>query len=605
MHKQKIISRVMLVTILFVFPTFLGLLEINKDRPKTYVADISNNDDGVFTHNARNKALFGRWILENDDWNPIFQYPLYTYVWYTFFNLFGVGFAQGRLPSVIFGLLSLIFFYKAVSKGYNKKIAVIATIFLGYNFILIMYNSSMMVEAFMIFFIVLSFYFWEIAIRKYAYLLLVGFFCFLAIIAKPSSFWFLGTCIFSLLPILITGIRKRDFILVRKVVAYFSLGLITCVLLYLFIFFIPHFDLIKLNLMDNQIKRITGLHEWSKPPVPFLYKIVTMPFNTQFFVRNPIISLFAFIYLIYFVTNLTKDFKKSDYMDFFVLNWIFFMFVFFVLFHNPIRREIAMTPALAVFSAIAVVKIKDIFGNKNKQGRFRTSLRWLLALMLTYMLLGNIIMYGFKNITSIFHPILLQILSNLNLRLPPFRSNALDAAISSLFAITLTIFIILFIRAIKLDLAIAKKIKIANAKKITILFILIIISSIFINIGQYVWWLLTYEDSMYRASKELGKILPENTKVYGDFTPGLAMENKIISVYFEAPLMNYKNRFERDDIRYVLIILKREFSDNRKEVEEWKEHYPNMKLMRVFYINDAEGTEIGLFDKFPKGEQLH
>lgn len=597
MSKKKFILTVTLIIILFVFPIFLRSFKITKDRPKTFEVDIANHDDGIFTHNARNKALFGKWILDNDDWNPIFQYPFFMYTWYVFFKLFGVGFFQGRLLSTIFGLLSLIFFYKAVKKGYTKNTAVIATLFLSYNFILMMYHTSMMVETFMIFFIVITLYFWEIATRKYGYLFLVGFFCFLAIIAKASSIWLLGTCVFSLFPLLLKNIKKKNFLPSKnkKIILYFGAGLMICALLYLFLFFMPNYSYIKLNLIDNQIQKIMGTREFDKPSVPFLYKVSTMPFNTQFFVRTSIISIMAFVYIIYFITSLPKDFKRSDYMDFFVLNWVFFMFVFFVLFHNPIRRSVAMIPALAILSARAIINIRKLF--VNVKSKFKLFIKNASMLILIYIIVGNIIMYGFGSIIREFHPVVLRVISILGLNLPPFQSNALNAVLSAVFAFIFAVIVLIFIKITKLDIRLKNKIKRIKILKVAILFVAL---SLLLNLGQYGVWLSKYDASFYRASRELGRLLPENTKVYGSFSAGLSMENKIIPVYPECPLINCEDRFEREDIRYILITLKSYFGETKDEVVEWKQHYPNLKLIKIFYVNDAEGTEIGLFDKFPE-----
>lgn len=213
------------------------------------------------------------------------------------------------------------------------------------------------------------------------------------------------------------------------------------------------------------------------------------------------------------------------------------------------------------------------------------------------MVIVNIIMYGFKNIITMFHPVLIKILFILSLNLPPFASNALDATISAVFAFILAGIILFFVRKTKLNQVLANKIRKIQTHK---LIILVVMLSVCINLGQYISWSLRYDDSFYMASKELGQILPNNELVYGMFSTGLSMENKIIPVYHEVPLINHKNRFERDDIRYVLIVLKSDFHTGEKEVAEFKEYYPKLKLIRIFYINEAEGTEIGLFDKFPE-----
>ena len=46
------------------------------------------HDEGAWVHNARNKALFGQWRL--DEWNPVFIAPVFTSLEYLSFSAFGV-----------------------------------------------------------------------------------------------------------------------------------------------------------------------------------------------------------------------------------------------------------------------------------------------------------------------------------------------------------------------------------------------------------------------------------------------------------------------------------------------------------------------------------
>lgn len=55
-------------------------------------------DEGFWTHNARNKVLFGRWVM--DDWNNMYASPLSHWLQYPLFRLMGVGLVQARVLSV-------------------------------------------------------------------------------------------------------------------------------------------------------------------------------------------------------------------------------------------------------------------------------------------------------------------------------------------------------------------------------------------------------------------------------------------------------------------------------------------------------------------------
>ena len=67
------------------------------DPPWTTTVGIVWHDEGAWVHNARNRALFGRW--SEDAWNPMFIAPVFTGLEYVSFSLFGVGVWQARLVS--------------------------------------------------------------------------------------------------------------------------------------------------------------------------------------------------------------------------------------------------------------------------------------------------------------------------------------------------------------------------------------------------------------------------------------------------------------------------------------------------------------------------
>jgi len=59
------------------------------DPPWRTTVGVVWHDEGAWVHNARNKALFGQWRL--DEWNPVFVAPVFTALEYVSFAAFGVG----------------------------------------------------------------------------------------------------------------------------------------------------------------------------------------------------------------------------------------------------------------------------------------------------------------------------------------------------------------------------------------------------------------------------------------------------------------------------------------------------------------------------------
>ena len=86
--------------------TALRTLWLRADPPNTSVG-IVWHDEGAWTHNARNRALWGVW--RTDDWNPVYVAPVFTALEYVSFRELGVGLWQARLVPVISGLVAIAF----------------------------------------------------------------------------------------------------------------------------------------------------------------------------------------------------------------------------------------------------------------------------------------------------------------------------------------------------------------------------------------------------------------------------------------------------------------------------------------------------------------
>ncbi len=81
---------------------------LTSDPPTIAAVGIVWHDEGAWTHNARNRALWGVW--RTDDWNPVFIAPVFTALEYVAFREFGVGHSgrRGVVP-VVSGLVAIAF----------------------------------------------------------------------------------------------------------------------------------------------------------------------------------------------------------------------------------------------------------------------------------------------------------------------------------------------------------------------------------------------------------------------------------------------------------------------------------------------------------------
>src|SRR5713101_6721323 len=82
---------------------FLRINGLTADAPRDLTWSLSPyTDEGFMVQNAKNKLLFGHWLL--DDFFRMAVSPLFSVIMFFNFKLFGFGFSQARMVSVLFGL---------------------------------------------------------------------------------------------------------------------------------------------------------------------------------------------------------------------------------------------------------------------------------------------------------------------------------------------------------------------------------------------------------------------------------------------------------------------------------------------------------------------
>lgn len=151
-------------------------------------------DEGYWAYNARNAFLFNRWIIDGFN-QSLATAPLYSALVYLSFKLFGLGYSQVRLVSALLSWSTLVVLYFFIKDVWNRKSAIIAVIILGFNSVFLMYNRLGLVESSMIFFLVLTFYFFYKGNTRNIFHILAGFTFSMAILTKITVFYFIPAII--------------------------------------------------------------------------------------------------------------------------------------------------------------------------------------------------------------------------------------------------------------------------------------------------------------------------------------------------------------------------------------------------------------------------
>src|SRR3954463_11943396 len=174
------------------------------DPPWRSTVGVVWHDEGAWTHNARNKALFGAW--RQDEWNPVYIAPVFTALEYASFASFGVGLRQARLVSEIAGVISVLLLALGVRRIAGTPAALIAGALAATNYVYVMYDRAALMEALMAAFIVASWYCSTRAERQPAWGALAGVCATLAFFTKASAAFYIAALVLS---VMASGVRRK------------------------------------------------------------------------------------------------------------------------------------------------------------------------------------------------------------------------------------------------------------------------------------------------------------------------------------------------------------------------------------------------------------
>jgi 4-amino-4-deoxy-L-arabinose transferase-like glycosyltransferase len=291
-------------------------------------------DEGYWSHNARNSALFGQRVL--DQWDARAVSPIFASIQTVMFRLFGVGFIQVRLIGIISSLLITIAVYFLVRKSYDAGTAFFCATLITLSYPMLVLGRQGILDPFA------------------AALVVIAFLC-----AESNSKWivllsgvlFVAACvtkylmIFAAIPLLFS---VKD----RKV---FVGGVIAAGVLWLFGNYFPNQEL-----LTSYGKYYSSQQSWQISAV--IKNIVLQPFYL-YFVKTPAILFFGNLMLWYLLFAPKSKMEKTIWL------WLLTGIVFFALWrYRPIRYYTSLLPPLACLAGMAFTRIADV--EKDLRSRF-------------------------------------------------------------------------------------------------------------------------------------------------------------------------------------------------------------------------------------------
>ncbi len=557
---KKGFFKIFIIILILLFSFGLRIYAPTADLP----ADISFSgsiytDEGNQCHNSRSKILYDEWYP--DDWRISNYNPVVSFIKYIIFKFFGVGLIQERLVTYIFAFLSLLVFYLILKSYFDFGFTILGTFLLGINFFLVMYNKIGTFETPMIFWMILALYF----IEKFRsgnnpiFLAFSGASAFMAFIFKNISGYFVPVPIVAVLLWLFFSNKNQTKTLRiwLKNVTFVLLGIMVIFLIWLVLFYIPNREWI--NSVPGQYISNQVLPKNIGQAIRNFYGF---NWKEQFY-KIPVMWLVSILYIPLFFRILIK--KKSNITEigfflYFLSNTLFFMFMN----HRPTRYLIPVIPAMIFMTIVFLQKIyymsSDIPFNYSilqKGFLFVFDVIWL-SLAFNFCL--------FPLYTIYIHSIQIPPLS-----IKYFIASALLVSIVYLLKI---VFYKYFKARVKF-----------NMKYVSLpVIVLLLGTSFFINIANYLKWDRDKTYSVINISHELDKKL-ENAYIAGLTAPVAVLENRHKSLFLYPEFVNWdKNTFNRYPLTHALIASFNQEITNF--FRQWPERMQKAKLLRVYNVKE-------------------
>jgi 4-amino-4-deoxy-L-arabinose transferase-like glycosyltransferase len=528
------------------------------DPPWVTTVGVVWHDEGAWTHNARNQALFGQW--STDAWNPLYIAPVFTGLEYASFATFGVGTWQARLVSEVTGCLSVMLLALGVRRSAGREAGLIAGALLATNYVYVMWNRAALMEASMVAFMVFAWYCYVRAQTRPIWGILAALCALLAYFTKAAAVFFVVALALDALLALIRP-SVADTAHARRAARMTLIGLTVWGLLALALFVGPHWSEYRFYNWQMSVTRKPSYDLRS-----IVNRITWFPIVHDIFTRMWFTVLVGTAAIFSTLTR-WRAVPAGERL----LVWWVCLGLAELLVHDVSneRRFIFFIPALVALTALVLGRDRRLL----EPGDARITRRHLLIATpligyASYIVLGSLARL----------PFLYEVR-------PGVRLSAALAAVATA---------LLYLGWPRVQTFLAGRQWSTSAA----LALVAVVSAG--QVAQFVQWAMFRTYKNYLTSVELGTLLPPGTLVHGKLANGLALENKIRPIFVGREFGNYADRKQRDDVRYILTYVAPDVGYEGTVIRDVLEAYPNRIIIKTFDV--AESTtghdRAALIDKF-------
>jgi 4-amino-4-deoxy-L-arabinose transferase-like glycosyltransferase len=560
--------RVCLFAIAAVAILLRGLFPL-ADPPWQIPVGVVWHDEGAWTHNARNMALFGTWVT--DRWNPMYLAPVFNALEYVSFRIFGVGLWQARLVSEALGFASVLLVAGAVRRAAGRTAGAMAGALTATNYVWVMWNRAALLETAMVVPMAAALYAYARAERTAGWRAiswgaLAAACAVTAFFSKAAAAFFLA----ALFAVAAAGLwdawrrpgRGREPALAADAHRGVVLGLVAVTAVAAAVFVIPYWTEFRFYNWQMSVTRKPS-YTWEA----FVDRASWLPVVHDFFTRQWALLLLALGALF----STLAGWRRATAVERLSVAWILFGCAELI-FHDVgnERRFVFLVPPLIALAAIVLGRDRRLLATETAAVGFRGLLAALpLVGFAMYVLAGSIARAGFERQIS-----------------PGVRIGAAAAVLMTL---------VLYATWPRSAHLMSRT---RWSLRASIVLLVVVMAG---DIAAYVYWAAGRTSYNYQAMRLVAGWLPPGTLVQGKLANGLALESRIKPVFVGRGFGNYDDRLERDDIHYVLSYTRPYLGYEGRVIEDVLRG-TRWRIVRTFRV--AETTtgddEAALIEKLPR-----
>ena len=529
------------------------------DPPWRSTVGVVWHDEGAWTHNARNKALFGEWRL--DEWNPVFIAPVFTALEYVSFKAFGVGVRQARLVSEAAGVLSVILLALGVRRLAGDRAALIAGALLATNYVYVMYDRAAIMEALMAAFIVASWYCSMRAEQSPRWGALAGVMAALAFFTKAAAAFYVGALglvvLVRLLPPkggshdnslhdpVASAFRRKTSLWTLAGLAV-SFGVIAAV------FVVPHWHAYQFYNWQVSVTRKPSYGLSS-----ILQRVTWFPILHDTFSRMWGVLLLGVLG----AWGVFARWRRATDGERLLLLWIAVGSLELLL-HDVSneRRLVFLIPGLVALAGVVIARGSLLPAETAEVPRSRL------------LVLSPVILYSAYVLSA-------------PLARMPFLEDVYVGVLRQSVRLASAIGLVLGVGVIVLWPRLAG----TSSRRLWSPEVADAMVALFMawNLAQFAEWALHRSYKNYDASVALGRVLPPDTLVQGKLANGLALENRIRPLFIGHEFGNYADRKQRWDVRYILTYTDPEIGHEGDQIVDVLAAYPGWQSIMTFDVAET------------------